>query len=169
MDRKPLLALLVPALLAACAPEDPAPAPATCTGTYSGAVSGTFTCGVTAAVGGAGASVSIETTNMTGAASGLVPGILSWPGALAAGAYDAATPGISSYSVAFAASPAATYYSTVNAGLPQDLGTFALTLDSATPQAGGGTGYDVHGAWTATLARYPTTAGTDTVTVRATF
>jgi hypothetical protein len=161
------LALLAAALVAAGCPgpdDDPPPPPA-CTGTYSGALTGTFTCNVSALYDGSGTTIEIYAPSLTGDALDLIPLETGWTGALAPATYTEGTSGITSYSAVFAST--STYYATRNAVLP-DFGTFTLTISSAAP-VGAGPEWEIHGTFDATMAVSPADPGAANVTLTMTF
>jgi hypothetical protein len=168
MSRRTALFLVITSALAiGCpGPEDPVPTVG-CSGTYGGALTGTFACQVTATQVLTGAAVSIYASQLTGSAVDMLPLDFTFSGVLGAQTYTQATAAITSSSTVYRDAPVGVYSATKSAHVP-DSGSFVLTLGSVTPQASGNV-IDVHGTFSATLVRQPTSAGNDIVSMSVTF
>ena len=181
--RFPVLAGFLTVLLASCrgggsdpdASPDTPPVDIPCTGSYSGDVTGTFSCAVVAThTSGSNTSfLGFTISNLQGTALDVSLAGLEWSGAFVTGAYSETSASVvTAYEVVTGgtqASPVA-YLSTKN-WLGTDLGAFTLRVDTAVVSNGTATPptYTAHGTFTATLVKYPAPSTPASVTVAVTF
>jgi len=146
-----------------------------CTGSYSGAVSGTFSCAVVARQSSYPTTSSLEFTvsNLQGTALDLTLQGVAWDGPMATGTYtETSTSVTSAYDLVVGGTASAPVgYALLKNWGGTDAGSFTLTLDSvaianatSTPAT-----YTAHGTFTGTFVRVPSTGTPPSVTVAITF